>query len=268
MPWIVNDVGESVYKASLFAKEELPTWNEVYNEYYQAMFLKGDHVFDPENNKDAGQLDLYWKIPHKKFLIAVVCNQFNKMIFEDGLREELLTTINTTVFTRRFNYAAVGYNVRFAIRLIPNLGMSDKLSDEDQKKLHDEIFSTKEFLSAISNSFPYIYTIRHPEGKANPFVTVAPRLEVSDMNGQLCLYPIIQTYTDSGNIKDNYFLYTPLPFIDEDADAYKEIIEFMMTQFKEYFEGGDTPGWKDDEGNIINKKPERSCVGAGYDPAL
>lgn len=81
MPWIKDSNDEDKYIASKFAKEELPTWNEVYNEWYKKY---KDDLYTYRTERDT-EIDTYWKIPKKKYLLAAVCNQFNKMIFEDKL---------------------------------------------------------------------------------------------------------------------------------------------------------------------------------------
>ena len=80
MPWIKDDNNEDKYIASEFTKEELPTWNEVYNEWYKKY---RDDLYTFKAERDT-EIDTYWKIPKKLFLLATVCNQFNKMISEDG----------------------------------------------------------------------------------------------------------------------------------------------------------------------------------------
>lgn len=48
--------------------------------------------YDPAT--DSTDLDMYWKIPRKQLLIALACNQFNKMIIEDGYLDDLLKLIS------------------------------------------------------------------------------------------------------------------------------------------------------------------------------
>ena len=85
MPWNKDINGDPKYDLSVYAKEELPTWSEVYNEFYkQKMFSYS--ITDPSQQT----IDPYWKIPHMKYIIMTVCNQFNKMIFEDGYKDEII----------------------------------------------------------------------------------------------------------------------------------------------------------------------------------
>lgn len=89
MPWIKDNNNEDKYVASKFAKEELPTWNEVYNEWYKKY---RDDLYTFKAERDA-EIDTYWKIPKKLFLLAAVCNQFNKMISEDDFRFDNMPSI-------------------------------------------------------------------------------------------------------------------------------------------------------------------------------
>ena len=51
MPWIKDSNNEDKYIASKYAKEELPTWNEVYNEWY--IKYKDDlYTFKTERNTE------------------------------------------------------------------------------------------------------------------------------------------------------------------------------------------------------------------------
>ena len=43
MPWITEN-GEKKYIPSAYAKEELPTWNELYNEFYKNQYYVYAHL--------------------------------------------------------------------------------------------------------------------------------------------------------------------------------------------------------------------------------
>ena len=74
MPW-VEENGNHFYKASPFIKEALPTWDEIYNEFYKKKITKYLEGKDTE-------LDHYYQVPRNKILVAFMCNQLNKMLFE------------------------------------------------------------------------------------------------------------------------------------------------------------------------------------------
>jgi len=63
---------------SIYSKDELPTWDEMYQFYKK-------NIFDMFINSTDNEIDPYWKYPRELILLALVCNQFNKMIFEDGV---------------------------------------------------------------------------------------------------------------------------------------------------------------------------------------
>ena len=74
MPWIEEN-GNAIYKASPFTKDTLPTWNEIYHEFYKKKITK--YLTDKDT-----ELDKYYQVPRNKVLVAFMCNQLNKMIFE------------------------------------------------------------------------------------------------------------------------------------------------------------------------------------------
>lgn len=85
MPWIKDSNDEDKYIASQYSRNELPTWNEVYNDWY----CKYDAISRYEYYAELDpEIDPYWKIPRKLYLLATICNQFNKMIYEDKIIKE------------------------------------------------------------------------------------------------------------------------------------------------------------------------------------
>jgi len=84
-------------KISDYSKNELPTWNEVYNEFYQ----EGPITSSPSSEKDP--IDVYYKIPRSHVLMGMICNQFNKMIEEDGYREQVLDILRESMVGELFN---------------------------------------------------------------------------------------------------------------------------------------------------------------------
>lgn len=214
MPWVTDKQGNRDYKLSLFAKEELPTWGEVYEEFwkYQQFF------YDPKD-ADMQKEDLYWKIPHRKYLIAIVCNQFNKMIFED-----------------KFNYHNINidYNgekceitdIRFTC-VIPS---EEDGSIDDYKNWYNSIFCG-------TSCQPPIYTIPLPTGKGNPFiVNTYPRINVNDI-GYMQLIPVVSFNTST----ERNMLYILYPYEEE----YMIVMEEFIKQYKEYFD--EPVGWKNED---------------------
>ena len=70
-------------KDSVYCKDELPTWDELYNEFCLPKAFR----YDPDDETHQ-ILDPYWKVPRRKVLLAFCCNQLNKIIFEGGLSLE------------------------------------------------------------------------------------------------------------------------------------------------------------------------------------
>lgn len=124
MPWITNKNGDKEYIVSKYAKEELPTWAEMHDDFWlQEIFAY--------NNSENDKNDLYWKIPHRKFILSICCNQLNKMIYED-----------------EFDYSELQKH------------FLDKIERIQFSLINHE----------IKNDFPEIYTIPMPSGEENPFI--------------------------------------------------------------------------------------------------
>lgn len=96
MPWIKDSNNEDKYIASRYSRNELPTWNEVYNDWYCKYDVLSRYTYDTKSDTE---IDPYWKIPRKLYLLAVVCNQFNKMIFEDKIINENIHFVLYNQFT-------------------------------------------------------------------------------------------------------------------------------------------------------------------------
>lgn len=243
MPWYNSVTGEHVYspsdedkqrdeliyKPSVYAKEELPTWSEVYEEFY----LGKQYTYSINDPNDQ-TMDPYWKIPHKKFLIATVCNQFNKMIFEDGLKDEILSELS-----KEFCTEITGLKFTCGKLFYPDICIKCT-------KDNDEVF----------NNITTIYTIPNPSGKPNPFITSnCHRENITEINDVIELHPIIRIIDkEFGNI-------AKVPKVND--EHFNIIIDVMIKRFKEYFEGD--IGWKDSDGNLIEGDPvSHGCTGAGY----
>jgi len=244
MPWYNNVTGELikspsddmkqkdelVYKPSIYTKEELPTWSEVYEEFY----LNKIYSYDP-NNPDDQVEDTYWKIPHKKYLIATICNQFNKMLYEDGLMNQVCSELSKEI----------NYEVKALQFICGDFYKSEIVYDA-------KIFNT--FFDKIYE----IYTIPLPTGKQNPFIiSDYNRINITETNEEIyCIFPIIKfTHNDS----------TALHLLDLyiDNKLFHTVIEIMIKLFKDYFSGD--IGWKDNNGELIEGDPGyRQCFGAGY----
>lgn len=241
MPWIKDQNNEDVYQVSQYAKEELPTWSEVYEEFYKnRLYIPDEYI------KTLDVEDIYWKIKHNKFLMITICNQFNKMITEDGYRDTILQ-----VCQKMLDGEVV--SVTF---ILLNYAITDQYYLE----------AVKYYTETLNEEVP-IYYVPMPDGKENPFIISKNRMRISssDIDDKLILYPIIVSRDEDGDssIYIPEFMTTEIGYED-----YMEIINTMIKPFKEYFEG-EAVGWKDENGSVIESEPlQRGCSGTGYDPAL
>lgn len=186
MPWINDESGEKVYKPSIYTKEELPTWAEMYKEFYKEQAYSAD--------EGEGPIDPYWGLPRNIVLLAICCNQLNKILFEDGLLSE----------------------------------MKSKFGIDDARFLIDSFRSGSEELYSEggvgTDEFPPIYTIPLPTGKKNPFITNDhPRIDVSKMNGDRFIGYFV---TINGNTEP-YYEYEELfkEVIENIMESMKEYFE-------------------------------------------
>ena len=272
MPWTTDGNGERVYKVSLYAKEELPTWNEIYE------WLKTPRALMYSPDTEEGKvMDPYWKVPAVKYRLATVCNQFNKMLFEDGMEQKLIDYFNNlpnglagTVSDIRFILEPINLEWLKTARTLDKDSISEAYTKHQNDMIH-------KFSVGDPNTPPPIYTIPLPTGENNPFITNDfPRTNINDINE----YPLIVTpvmkvdLPDLDTHKGVFYLYIPdltLPpeLIDKDTviKYYSTIISLMVKEVKSYFENG--VGWKDENGDLIEKAPPTtSCQGVGVDPAL
>lgn len=216
MPWKTNKTGVKTYSVSIYAKEELPTWGEVYNDWYKA----GMPMY---NRNDDHEIDPYWRIPKLKLLVTLVCNQFNKMLLEeDGLKNDLLSIINKRVLTDD----CIATGIRFMC----------------------EVHPTPNTIPLLDTA-PVIYTIPLPTKKTNPFIipSNAMRLNVTCINDDLGVIPLI--YISRAGIADVNYVTQPINpyndtlqeeyYIDDMKSCYKVIIDRMMKPFIYYFGGED-----------------------------
>lgn len=216
MPWVKNKDGSKNYVPSAYTKEELPTWNELYNEFYKNQYYVYAHL-----DRDHLKRDPYWKIPHMKYLLAVVCNQLNKMLFEDGMEKDVVEYANILMGP------GIEY-IAFYIELDDHTAPSWMIG---------------------SDVIPPIYTIPFPNGEPNPFaISNVERINIAEIKGHdMYLMPKIG-FSDVSSM-------API-----DLEKFNKILDFMMKNVKKYFEG-EGVGWKDDEGHLIDVDPTKPSNG-------
>lgn len=263
MPWMTDPNGERQYRPSIYAKEELPTWAEVYEEFYRCHRF----YYDP-SLEDGQMLDQYWRIPRLKVLLATVCNQFNKMLFEDGMRNDALKFISRNILDG-------ATDVRFTCELVEPYDYYRIMngSPVDTDRLHEgylENWSTAITTANVGTNAPHpIYTIPLPTGEPNPFIlnsSMIERRDITKLSTVMCVHPMILFKGAPLKSADSK-IYTPRPFDPLQADDWQKVIDFMMKDIKEYFEG-DGVGWKDENGKLIDSPQHPKKCLSGTDPAL
>lgn len=233
---------------SLYVKEDLPTWSEVYYDF----FKKKAFTYDPTEDTD---VDLYWKLPSRKMLICKIANQFNKMLYEDDYNIKFMTFIDNNIVDNPLSAMFVAE--------VPG----SEITSIDAYIAYME--SSRSILNRyVIKEVPPIYTFPLPNGNVNPFVQHrrdVDRINIDDVpddNGKCQLSIIILT-----DNKDNGIYYPIRSIIPDMTRDLDKIINWMMIPYISYFENG--VGWKDDHGNLIgsDNKPT-TCIGSGFDPAL
>lgn len=216
MPWIKDENSEDVYEPSVYTKEDLPTWGELYCEFLM------NYGYTYIAAKDT-EIDPYWKLPRKLVVLAQSCNQLNKMLFEDNLRNFFKVSRNAN-------------DVRFLL-------CSSK-----------EIFTGDKSLIGTEKISP-IYTLPFPNGKENPFaIADVDRIDVSTLEGDIYLVYVI----DYAGERTDYY-YGP-------DNIFQDDLRMLCKEVFKYFEG-ERPGWKDENGKVINTGETGRC-NSGIDPAL
>lgn len=231
MPYIDDVNNEKKYIPSKYAKEELPTWNEIYNEF----FKEKAHFYDPTDESHQVE-DLYWKVPHRKILLGWICNQFNKMLFEDNAKKPLLEWININM---KDHFPLGVKDIHFILFSNNNDGYSD--------------------CTCTYDDLPVIYTCEIPStGKRSIFASNLPSKNIKDFAGSVQLRINLE-YNDGatqGIISDN-----------TDNNIFWVIVANLIKDIIVYFEG-DFVGWKDDNGKpLVGTGPEIK-PGCGYQSGM
>lgn len=196
MPWTKNKNGERIYTPSIFTKEELPTWAEMYYEFYQKrLFVL----------KDINTIDPYWKIPRSLVLMAQCCNELNKMLYEDGIKDKIYEKFDLNLICFYIDSSAF-----------------DRFNEDH-------------------NTIPPIYTIPLPTGKPNPFMVFDyPRFDVSLIASQLSSNTS-KPVTLEMYIQKNYQGHI---YCSPNSIFFNDVLKVLMEEICEYY-NGERPGWKD-----------------------
>lgn len=143
MPWLLSEDNSLRYELSAYVKEELPTWEEIWYDFYMGKCFNYDPNIDAHKTND-----MYWKLPRRLYLMAIVCNEINKRLHEDGRLRSVITSVMK-------DYDAIINNIYCSL-----------IEDPDTFKALEH---------------PIIYHITHPKGHKNPFVfSTKNRIDVRD----------------------------------------------------------------------------------------
>ena len=228
MPWVTDNNGENKYVVSIYDKDCLPTWEELYNQFYKKRMFN----YEPHNRAHIFQNDHYWNRPIRKMLLAWGCNQLNKMIFEDG--------VDVAQFLR-CKYGSLFEKVHF---ILVN-GTSIK---EGEQILDDEIIDLTQLKCA-----PPIYSCKVPStGEPSIFQSNHPHIDIDELNHPIQIVAVLST--DVGLSVST-------------SQELEEVIRFVLKDVINYFENGigwkDVEG-----NILPSDQPSKKCEGAGFDPAL
>jgi hypothetical protein len=239
MPWRTAEDGTKKFFICKACIQELPTWNEIYNDFW----LGKMYTFDPTNPEHIVP-DMYWKIPHRQMVIGWMANQFNKDIFEEeGIRDQVFkfiidnsrTVCDDTIYPIDVRFDIVGLNKEVSV---------------DLAYLNGDISNLEQ---------PAVYTCELPStGKRFELATDWPTINIKSFNDTTIELRILIQDDDSIHVLH----YT--------SPLYEMIIEKILNikGVIKYFTG-EKVGWKDEAGVLLESQPAiRGCSGSGMDPAL
>ena len=151
MPWIKSKDGSMSYKASnTYFKADLPTNAEFLD------FVEGKNYSYTYSEKLED--DRYWEVHKQKRLLSVCCNQLNKIIFEDELKDKLLEYLDE-------GHKAKYIDVRFIIG--DGITMSDAILNISNTHM-------------MADTPPNVYYVKKVEN--DPFVSMSThnRTDITD----------------------------------------------------------------------------------------
>lgn len=258
MPWIKDCNGNDKYIVSTYAKEELPTWQEMYN-----WLQKKEYIHDPSVDD---YIEPYWNIPHRLYTIAIVCNELNKMIFEDGKQNSFLELLNNK--QEEIDYTIIDARWIITNELYDDIIKLVKMINNNNSTIyadHEFITKNKLFMQMIGfndmSTPPPIYTISLPSRKENPFIiNNHKRINVTSLIDKRCgLSLAICTNVNKKFQNYDFFNYEIIDpskiHDDEKADKliriYSDAIAILTYDIYEYF--GGKIGWKDIETELVKQ---------------
>ena len=229
MAWIRDDKNEPKYVESIYDKDCLPTWFEI-NEF----ITNKAYVYDVSVDTD---MDIYWKRPVKLLRLGWLCNQLNKMVFED-----------------KFSYAGLQKEVDIAWSFNH---ISFVLAKDSPSALIEHI---NDDLTIA----PPIYQCKLPgKDTYSIFKSSHPFIDIDTLGDHVEL--IVYLYNDDGENGDHVFGAAGR-FVSHESESFEPILSYILKDVIQYFSG--TPGWKDENGNLIDTDKISQQHETCYDPAL
>ena len=208
MPWTIDENGDKKYVVSMYVKEDLPTWFELYNEFYK----KRIHNYERTENTE---MDKYWKIPRRMYILITTCNKLNKIIQED---EPLYNQMKELICPGKGNI-----DIKLIFRLIS---------------------SNPDIMENALDFNKGIYTLKHPERKENPFIlNPEDRLYIPDDVDNLQLSIVAARNP------------TDIEFINVKDVVLDNITNLLLKDVIEYFEGDRPGWKDKDDNVISSNKP-------------
>ena len=211
MPWTKNANNEPVYVASVYGKNDLPTWDEAIR-WMLMMEDNGWNYYCPHELKN----DMpYWNIPTELYLCATCCNQLNKMVHEDGLMadEEFLTGLN--------NFCH--YEDEFNRKIIPD--------DEVVVNLGFQIYT-----GDVEPDYPLGKLIFTVNNNTDPLIRKDSTYQRVDIRGLTVPFGITAVLNGTNGKR----------YVADKRDT-GTLVGMVFKPIIQYFDG--KPGWKDIESN-------------------
>ena len=228
MPWTIDDAGEKKYVVSIYDKDCLPTWDELYNQFYKKRLFD----YDPYNDSHNSKCDHYWKRPARKMLLAWACNQLNKMVFEDGV--DIAKALRT-------KYGLPFEKVHFVL-------VNKSTISKERQTLEGQVIDLIQLKEA-----PPIYSCEIPStSQPSIFESSHPHIDIDSLGEHIQLVAVAST-DEALSVPTSEELY--------------DVIRFVLSGVINYFENGIGWKDKDGN-ILPSDQPSKKCEGAGFDPAL
>lgn len=234
---------------SRYAKEELPVWSEIWEQFA----LNRAYDYDPDNpahNLPApdssrpevilNSHDIYWQQPHRKLLLGWMANEFNKLILEDGRLNEIREELNGIILAN-LDTIALDPTVKVSINvtdiIFDIIGVHTATPAELYRWVYTQLSPTTKTRSIFASSEPSV-----------DMANIRDRVELAmelilDINGAVMRVKLRPTVDDT---------------------LYMMIVDKILEPIRIYFD--EPVGWKDE--GYEPQPLTRRCLDMGIDPAI